>query len=935
MLTIKKVTKYVMMFLFIVTGLVTGVGADALAATPSITYTIYSQNGQGYTGSDGAEVVIPMDQTESSNFSNGLAMYMVNDTGISGELKYQVHCHDTGWSRIKQRGDMASGWTSADYMLSTSSPWIEAVTIFIQGELSNYYYVDYAVQEAVLSNAFYTQACGGRGPEYYWNDYVRGWAYHNWWVGIRDDSDIIGSGVVPNGYSKGNGYNFAGTWGCWLPIKGIQARIKPYNVTLTINPNGGSYNGSTAQIQGVVESNSSHFIGTPTRDGYVFGGWAVTQTSLSSNALNGNQLPDADRPATWEENGCTLHMGNEDVILTAQWVPWQHAVVYDANGGTGAPGAQTKTAGSVLTLSSQIPQCEGHVFTGWNTRTDGSGTSYAPGGLYGADQNGGVVTLYAQWKPVSYTVHFDGNGATSGSMDDMSMEFGKAYQLSQNRYKREYTVSFNGNGGSSRKESSTASAKMNGWLDYNMYYYKGMWFNHYGFDAPYYVNKYADVNMVFGYNKYHTLDHWYTYVIQQGAENRQSSPWFKIDDYMKYGGTDLQEAFGTDRLSYVAHYMNTGVHEGRTAANPPDTVTSQVYPDKAVVANLGTLDKEKVTLTADWQLGSVTLPEAERTGYVLEGWYTEKNAGTKAGNAGDRYMPTKNVTLYAHWRVADADTYIIHFDGNGADSGKMEDLEAVYDQDIMLPPNQFVRTTQQGESVFTGWSRTPDGSEAEFADQETVRNLAAKKEGRVTLYAIWDDCPQIKAVDRYFSLEYAREGKITEEELLRTASAWDLEDGVLENRTQAQIAESGLYGSLSLYGYAASDFTQLTGEAGISMTYRSVDFSGNVVKKTVMVHIAEEEMPEEVSYIRFINKEYYGKSYENGGLHPNSIWRKDAAYRQALEQALDNLENNTPEITYYFDPTAIQEAKEYIEEHGFGNSRQEGALEGFYERFLR
>lgn len=77
-----------------------------------------------------------------------------------------------------------------------------------------------------------------------------------------------------------------------------------------------------------------------------------------------------------------------------------HTVSYNANGGTGAPGNQTKTWGYVLTLSGTKPKRDGYTFSSWNTKANGSGTTYHPSGQYGADAN---VTLYAQWSVNSYT----------------------------------------------------------------------------------------------------------------------------------------------------------------------------------------------------------------------------------------------------------------------------------------------------------------------------------------------------------------------------------------------------------------------------------------------------------------------------------------------------------------------------------------------------
>ena len=504
------------------------------------------------------------------------------------------------------------------------------------------------------------------------------------------------------------------------------------------------------------------------------------------------------------------------IVTRYKFVPNNYTVVYNGNGATtGSMANQSVSYDQTFNLTANAYQRDGYRFTGWNTSPDGSGQSFSNGqavsNLTSAD--GGVVTLYAQWTPITYTVNFDGNGATSGSTPVQSCTFGIGGYLNTNGFKKQYGVNYDGNGGTSEKESDIADAIFNGWQDNNTMYYKGMYFNYYGFDAPYYINRWGDVKAAFGYNKYAALNHWYTYIVVQGKESRQSAPQFNVDYYIKYGGSDLKAAFGTNRLAYVSHWMSAGIYEGRKGAASVDTTTSDLYPNRAWVANLATRQGETVTLTADWTPGSVTLPTATRPGYQFAGWYTETEGGTFIGNAGETYTPTANGgTLYAHW----------------------------------------------------------------------------------------DECPQIEAVDRYFSLDFAQKGKITEEELLSTASATDREDGVLENRTSTQVAEVGINGSLSLYGYAATDFTQMTDSGSISITYKAVDSIGNTVYKTVTVFITDTEPLEQTDfqYTRFINEKYYEASYENGGFHPDSIWRNNPEYADALERALANLKNETPVESY-------------------------------------
>ena len=72
-----------------------------------------------------------------------------------------------------------------------------------------------------------------------------------------------------------------------------------------------------------------------------------------------------------------------------------YTVSYNANGGSGAPGNQTKTWGSNLTLSSTKPIKSGYNFLGWGTSASATSASYQPGGTYSSNSG---ITLYAVWQ---------------------------------------------------------------------------------------------------------------------------------------------------------------------------------------------------------------------------------------------------------------------------------------------------------------------------------------------------------------------------------------------------------------------------------------------------------------------------------------------------------------------------------------------------------
>ncbi|MBR1792748.1 MAG: InlB B-repeat-containing protein [Bacteroidales bacterium] len=150
-----------------------------------------------------------------------------------------------------------------------------------------------------------------------------------------------------------------------------------------------------------------------TREGYVFTGW--------------NTEPDGS--GTAYDDVAVVSFSDEVVILYAQWLP-TYTISFDANGGSGSmPSVTLQSTDSYL-----LPVCvfdyADHVFIGWNTKADGTGTGYSVGEAYFYDS--GDVTLYAQWQVVvpvvSYTVMFDANGG-DGSMSPMIVWSDQYYAL--------------------------------------------------------------------------------------------------------------------------------------------------------------------------------------------------------------------------------------------------------------------------------------------------------------------------------------------------------------------------------------------------------------------------------------------------------------------------------------------------------------------------
>ena len=245
-------------------------------------------------------------------------------------------------------------------------------------------------------------------------------------------------------------------------------------------------------------------------------------------------------------------------------------------------------------------------------------------------------------------------------------------------------------------------------------------------------------------------------------------------------------------------------------------------------------------------------------------------------------------------------------------------------------------------SIFMGWA-LEDGKDTfipKWKAGDIVQNLVAEDGGEITLYAVWDDCPWIQAQDLYYTLEQAQSGFITEEEILSHATATDREDGspILPGTNPAP-SDPEVFTSFTIPDYQAGEFTNLQHDFATSENLTVVDHTGNTYVKQIMVHVTD-TTPKKLTQMdltgvtRFINSKYYNKSFEEGGLEDNSIWKVDPEYRAALESALNNMDNDTPVETYVLSKETIKEIKKYVEDHGIGNSREPDALNNFYELFL-
>ena len=99
-----------------------------------------------------------------------------------------------------------------------------------------------------------------------------------------------------------------------------------------------------------------------------------------------------------------------------------YTVTYNGNGNTGGTvpidAASPYVVGATVTVKANTGALvrTNYTFNGWNTAANGSGTPYAATGAVTFSMPASNVVLYAQWTANTYTVTYNGNGNTGGTV---------------------------------------------------------------------------------------------------------------------------------------------------------------------------------------------------------------------------------------------------------------------------------------------------------------------------------------------------------------------------------------------------------------------------------------------------------------------------------------------------------------------------------------
>ena len=361
--------------------------------------------------------------------------------------------------------------------------------------------------------------------------------------------------------------------------------------TLSINPNGGTYNNSTATYQTSMDFEDELTINDPTRAGYTFDGWTLTGTG-----------------ATFNSSTKVFKMGSSNATLTAKWTKNKYTLTI--TGTNVCDGTYNLDYQEIYPLCT--PQNTGHTFTGWEDEDN-------------LIQNNIVTmkaknsTINAKWTANTYNyivyhnkMNLDGLTYTRVDADtyNSTAEYGAVIVTTAKTYTGFKSLS---------NKTITIDVENNTPPTTNVAEYN------------YEREKYTLTINPDGGNYYGTTSMQLFYE-QQTTIGNISKDGYNFNGWTKSGNATLVDnilTMGTENTTLTANF---------TAR----TFTVTFNP------NGGSVTQTSKTVTYDQAYG--TLPTPILTDCIFEGWYTAASGGTKV-TATDIVKLTDNQTLYAHWRA--------------------------------------------------------------------------------------------------------------------------------------------------------------------------------------------------------------------------------------------------------------------------------------------
>ena len=594
-----------------------------------------------------------------------------------------------------------------------------------------------------------------------------GWTFQNW----NTKSD--GTGTT---YNAGASYTPSGN-------VTLYAVWKQITYTVSYNANGGTgAPASQTKTHGTALTLSTT---KPTRANTSAGGYTVTLNANGGTVSTGKLTASRTTSYTFKNWNTVAGGTGTSYSAGASYTAEASATLY----------AQWNSSSATASVTLPTPTRTGWTFQNWNTKSDGTGTTYSAGASYTPS---GDVTLYAVWKQVTYTVSYDANGGT-GAPASQTKIYGTALTLSGTKPTRanasagSYVVTLNVNGGTVSTSKLTANRTVS-YAFKNWNTVAGGAGTSYAAGASYTAeasatlyaqwnssSTTASVTLPTPTRTGWTFQNWNTKsdgtgtTYNAGASYTPSGDvtlyavWKQVTYTVSYdanGGTGAPasqtKTHGTAltlsstkptraNTSAGSYTVTLNANGGAASTNKLTAGRTVSYAFKnwnTVAGGTGTsyaagasyTAEASATLYAQWNssstTASVTLPTLTRTGWTFQNWNTKSDGTGTTYNAGASYTPSGDVTLYAVWKQV---TYTVSYDANGG-TGASASQTKTHGTALTLSGTKPTRAnTSAGSYTVTlnanGGTVSTDKLTAARTTSYTFKNWNTAADGTGTSYA--------------------------------------------------------------------------------------------------------------------------------------------------------------------------------------------------------
>lgn len=578
----------------------------------------------------------------------------------------------------------------------------------------------------------------------------------------------------------------------------------------------------------------------------------------------------------------------------------KYTVLYDGNGAEGgSTPSQQAYCGRVFNLSQNGFYRTGYEFLGFSKSKTGAvidGNNVK--NLTLTDQ--GIVTLYAQWKPVWYEITLDNQGADKKAGTDTVYEHYAVGYFKDAALKTKFKTNRIEIPEKDREDSSlTGGIRKQQFLGY-------------------YTRRAGKGNQMVKKDGSLVAD----------INGKGAYQYFCLNRSVYANWEDMNAVSFDANLSEKDKEI-LGIKENQTSVTCPALRWKK--KGEAITIGFGKVKMENGQFSDMYRLKGYSLtPKIKSEEEIILS--SEKAACT--------FTADEDVTLYAQWDTDFRVAYIGNeqsegenkIDESGNLAGSYTFLKNHFHKTIQKPVKDIASGEMQNEAgkpymetipySFQGWSMVKEkdrqekhivyqkedggyeGAEIVLSAKKITKNGSGagltfgapspdygnavkdniSKIPYINMYAIWDEYPQIQASDLYIPLADAQNGILTEEYLLNLAVASDKELESDENKKG--ILKHGKdekhHTSFTIQDYQPSEFKGAESEMSLTVTYRAEDKVGNITIKRVTVYLVDTTGKEyDTGKVRFISAEYINTLAEN------SIWRTEK-YAQKLAKVLKN-----------------------------------------------